>query len=400
MSENRRIAVITSIVLSHQSAEVLFLMEMCNAFSKLGLHPVLVVPRHNLTDEALFRYYGTEKKVQIEQVAVPKIFLSGKLLGRGFLFAIVASKRLAESPHDFFYSRCPWIFFALGVLFNKRCVLDIHQYRFRNRLQNGIYRRLVCWGMKKKNTRLVCISNNLAKQWVRLGIDPGKVRCLHDAVNMVKFKGNISKEDARNEVGLPKEMDLVVYTGSLKSGKGVEVLVECANIEPEVTFLIVGGEDWETAVFRKKVKNGNVLFAGQVSPVKIPVYQACADILVSPNSRGGAIDDVTSPMKLFEYMASRRPIVATDMPSLAEVLEHGRNAVICEAGNPHRMSDSIRLLFNNPQYADRITENAYKDLEKYTWEARVRRIAEMFPERYLPSEGSCRKRQQEKPCRD
>jgi glycosyltransferase involved in cell wall biosynthesis len=215
-------------------------------------------------------------------------------------------------------------------------------------------------------------------QWEKYGINGNEMRVAHDAVNMKKFNATLSKDEARRRLKINIEQPIVAYTGSLLPGKGVDVLVKCASRLPGVSFIIVGGREDQIRNLKQQVRYNNVIFAGYVEPAQIPAYQSAADILVLPNTKGGVIDDVTSPMKLFEYMASGRPIIATNVPSLMEILSNDYNALICQAGDDVELSEKIDQLCKSPTVGERLVKNAIKDIEKYTWDARAEHLSELF----------------------
>jgi glycosyltransferase involved in cell wall biosynthesis len=80
----------------------------------------------------------------------------------------------------------------------------------------------------------------------------------------------------------------------------------------------------------------------------------------------------TSPLKLFEYMASRRPIVASNLPSLMEILEDKKNSILFEADNERDLAEKINYCISNDMTY--IVDNAYKDVLNFTWEKRAYNI--------------------------
>jgi len=82
----------------------------------------------------------------------------------------------------------------------------------------------------------------------------------------------------------------------------------------------------------------------------------------------------TSPLKLFEYMASGRPVVASDLPALREVLRPDDNAVLVEPGSADALAAGIRRIVGDAAFGRRLAANARRDVADYTWDKRAERL--------------------------
>jgi len=89
---------------------------------------------------------------------------------------------------------------------------------------------------------------------------------------------------------------------------------------------------------------------------------------------GMAAAEFTSPIKLFEYMASRRPIVATALPTIKEVLEDCGNALLVKPDSVDSLVNGIKTVLVDHNLAEKISIQAARDVKKYTWEERVKKI--------------------------
>jgi glycosyltransferase involved in cell wall biosynthesis len=98
------------------------------------------------------------------------------------------------------------------------------------------------------------------------------------------------------------------------------------------------------------------------------------DVLVLPNTATHISARYTSPLKLFEYMAAGRPIVASDLPALREVLTDGENALLVEPGNAAQLADAIGRLLHDPELAQRLAAAAWRDVQAYSWDRRAERL--------------------------
>jgi glycosyltransferase involved in cell wall biosynthesis len=119
----------------------------------------------------------------------------------------------------------------------------------------------------------------------------------------------------------------------------------------------------------------NFRLQGFVPPTQVPTYLAAADVLVLPNTAKAAISRLyTSPLKLFEYMAAQRPIVASDLPSLRDILTPQHNAVLVTPDDPTALAAGIAQVLADPHLAERLTRQAAEDVKQYSWEQRATRI--------------------------
>ena len=204
---------------------------------------------------------------------------------------------------------------------------------------------------------------------------PDKVLLAPDAVNMEQFSIKDSKTDIRKRFGLDNDKKIVLYTGKLSEWKGVYVLLKASKYLPSnIVVIFIGGMEESIRDFRatsNKLNTKNALILGYKPPKEIPYWLKAADILVLPNSGKGRISNFyTSPLKLFEYMASKRPIIASDLPCLRDILNKN-NAVLVEPDNPKALAKSIEITLKKPDFCAKISGRAFKDVKKYSWQNRA-----------------------------
>jgi len=119
----------------------------------------------------------------------------------------------------------------------------------------------------------------------------------------------------RASIGLASE-PVVLYTGNFEPYQGVPLLVEASTNVPAAQFLFVGGEPAEIEALRGR--GGRCFFAGKRPPSELPLFLALADVVASPRSRG-----TNTPFKVYTYLASGKPLVATRIETHTQLLDDG-----------------------------------------------------------------------------
>jgi glycosyltransferase involved in cell wall biosynthesis len=176
------------------------------------------------------------------------------------------------------------------------------------------------------------------------------------------------------------------YAGHLYPWKGVETVVECVAAIADAHGLIVGGHPQEpdlarvTAFAEQIFCSQRITFTGMLPPAEVADRLLDADVLLLPNPPSALSTRFTSPLKLFEYMAAGRPIVASDLPAIREVLTDGHNALLAEAGNPQAYVAAVRRIKDDSALGARLAAQAREDVARYTWDARAARLEALFGE--------------------
>lgn len=176
----------------------------------------------------------------------------------------------------------------------------------------------------------------------------------------------------------------VVYAGQLYPWKGVDTLLRATALLPEARLVVLGGrgspDDPDLVNCRQVVGDlgisDRVDFRGFVPHGEVRATIAGAGAAVLPLPDNLMARYFTSPLKLFDYMAAGVPIVASDLPTVREVLADGDNALLVAPGDPDGLAAAIRRLLVNPGLADRLRRTAFDQVNAYTWDARAARILE------------------------
>lgn len=209
---------------------------------------------------------------------------------------------------------------------------------------------------------------------VRFGLSESKVVMERNGVDVAQFAPQ-DKQYARRVLGLPPDRHIVIYTGHLYGWKGVDTLAAAARLVPDMDVYVVGGTEEDKG--RYVAAHQDILtlhVVGHRPHSEIPLWLAVADVLVLPNTAHEEISShYTSPMKLFEYMASGRPILASNIPSIAEVLPVHAGYFFCP-DDPDSLAFSIREIVADSKEAGRRAQRAHVLVEDLSWEKRAARI--------------------------
>ncbi len=363
-----KIIYLANIRIPTEKAHGIQIMKMCESFVLSGHQTELVVPwRLNHLKEDVLKYYGMEKSFEIKKI--PSVDLIGLPFGfwiQSISFSFFVFFYLLFAKADIIYSRSPLILFFLG-LFKKNIVYEMHTVP-RNFF---IYK----WIFKKAKAIMV-ITQGIKDSFIKKGINNDKILVTPDGIDLEKFDIDISKEECRKKLNLPLDKKIVLYTGHFYKWKGVQILADTAKfLDKNILIVFVGGTEKDIKIFKEENKSfDNILILGHQPYSKIPYYLKAADVLILPNSAKEKISQYwTSPMKMFEYMTSQRPIVASDLPSLKEVLNKS-NAVLVGSDNSQELSKGIKRALKEADFSAKISIQAYQDVQKYTWRKRTKRI--------------------------
>jgi glycosyltransferase involved in cell wall biosynthesis len=178
----------------------------------------------------------------------------------------------------------------------------------------------------------------------------------------------------------PRRRDVatILYIGSLHPWKGVDVLVRAMREIVDARLVVVGGSPDAIEPLRELARREGVgervEFAGAVPFNRRFDCIASADICALPLSLSSIASRYTSPLKLFEYLAAGKAVVATDLPSMREVVTHGVDAWLVEQPQPALYAAAINRLLADGALRARLGAAARETATRYTWDARGRAI--------------------------
>ena len=374
---------ITNTRLPSEKANSYQSMQMCHSFSKYFDKVELWTGRGNNTDELnavknIYEYYNVKKTFlvrrffQFDSRALAQINEFFWANFKGFIFAVNVCLELIKyrnSKEVILYTRIWHVLYVL-IFFKKMKLIKNQIYYESHKFSRFLLKIL------SSVDGLIVINSYLKKLYIENSFE--NIHLAHDGVNIAEYS------EVSHYKFIPNKKELkVVYTGSLSLWKGVNTLVDSLHYLPSnIELIIVGGSDKYLEDFIKYVAasdaKNRVKIVPHIPKKELIQYIEIADVLVLPNSAKDKMSLFTSPIKMFEYMASKRPIVASNLPSINEILSDWNNAILFEPDDAIDLSRKI-LDALNTNCSD-IVYQAYKDVLPYTWDMRAKNITEFINE--------------------
>jgi len=372
------------------------IVKMCEAFSSSGFNVTLLHPRRwqkdpTLRESDVFTYYRVARSFDVLTLPYRDfMWLERYLPHRVFavlywlslvVWSFLAVRKVRHVPGAIGFTRDIRVacFFAyLQVPF----IFEIHT------LPGSLGRWLHRFVLRARSLLLVVpITTPLASALEALGASRDRICMLSDAVDPRIFDGVPPRLACRRRLQIPESAFVVGYIGRFSTmghAKGVQrVLGACAMdgdiAEPPMTFLGVGATPDETVRYRAlaqsaKLPDARALIRSFVPRDEVPAYIRCCDVVTIPWEWSEFSAYFTSPLKLFEYMASGVPIVASDLPSLRDILVDRKNALLVPAGDERALYGALAELRRDPELAQRLRAQALQDVQRYTWRERAAEI--------------------------
>ena len=402
------IAVITSGDIPSYWAHSINTIKHAQGFFKLG-HNVEILTVEHLLEKLIEKkfqninnFYGINQQIKIKYFKDKSIFyLQDLRIFKSILTRIKAiipklrsiydpEKKIIEycvkQKYDIIYCRAyraPYY----GIKNKIPTIIETHT----TFIKNPDLQKLLSLSTNRYFKGIVTISGKLKQNFIKEGVPREKIIVLEDAVDFEKFNEinknkKIQQKDSKQSLGIPLTKTIIMYCGSLKPGKGINKILEIAKFfDHSFCFYLVGGTKRDIKYWKNKAKKGslsNVYFRGFVINKYIPIYLKVADILIMPydlNEKNKIMDiNTSSPLKLFEYMAAKKPIVSLKIKTINKIVSHEKEALLAKSDDVKKFAKLIRNLIENKDLAQKIAQNAYDKVKNYTYKRRCGNILKEF----------------------
>lgn len=233
---------------------------------------------------------------------------------------------------------------------------------------------------KKQFKGIITVYKILKDAYIRYGVPENKIIVIEDSVDLEKFDHIPNHPNIiRNFLKLPLNKKIILYTGSLGKGKGIKIIMDAIMLlkKEDYIFYIIGGSSYEIKNWKRYGDNIGILekikFLGFKENILIPFYLKSADILLAPYSLKSLIINWISPIKIFEYMASKVPIIASNIKRLKEICNFDE-CLFFKVDDPEDLALKISSLIKDKDLQIKLVENAYKKSLNHTYKKRCQKI--------------------------
>lgn len=355
-----------------EKAHGIQIAKMCEAFIEAGIDLTLVVPRRATDPRSIREYYGL--RIDVPMVRLPAL----NWYSKGHFGYVVSSVSFM----------CFYLFFLMGKkIQGERFVLytvDMDTFSSSTLTflsmplfseMHGAKSSTIGSRLLFKGVRGIIAINRIIIEELQHTFPSSQTRYLVEpnGVDIASFP-KTGKREARERLGLPLDIPTVLYSGRFLEWKGLEILPHAAKEIPLIRFQIVGGTEEEFKNLVKESLPENLFFAGSRPFNEMPLWCAAADaLIVLGTKRDIQSYRYTSPMKLFEYFAAKRPIIASGTPALREIVSE-KEVIFYEPDNAQDLARAVESATTRGEEFATHVEATTQRATASSWSTRAERI--------------------------
>jgi glycosyltransferase involved in cell wall biosynthesis len=347
-------------------AEGIHIKEMVQAFREIG-HDVRVV---SLVGETAAGTNSRGRSWAAIQRAIPAAAYEVAELAYNIVSTRSVARAIAEFRPDFVYdrynsystgalkaarqARLPLLLEVNAPVAYERIAYEHLPLKFPRLAQS--YERYIC----SSADHVFAVSTPLKRHLTeRHGVQDACVTVLPNGANPDRFDPTVDSSVVRARHGLLGSI-VVGFVGILRPWHGVEMLLEALAAlrasTPALRLLIVGDgplqNELETRAKTLRVQD-HLVFTGRIRHDDVSAYIGAMDVAVSPRATFYA-----SPMKILEYMAMAKAVVAPDMPNIRDIIRHGETGVLFEPDNPNSLQRALQQVVASPEERRQLGQKA------------------------------------------
>ena len=373
LAKNKKLVIIFNNRLPTEKAHGMQIVKMCESFALSRISVELWVPKAvNNIKESIFDYYNISNNFLIKKIRcinLPKKIFSGGNIYRFRYFTFLFGLVFVKKNERIFLTRHPEVVFLISF-FGGNVFFENHNW-YEGKIKIFLF-------LIKKASGIIVTSNEIKKEFLKNHFNENMILVAPNGVDLKKFNLDIKMEEARKNLGMSRDKKIILYTGHLYKKKGVYTLVDAVKRLPvEFIVFIVGGNlddinKLKEYTYNHRIKN--VFILGHKKHEEMPIYLKVADFLVIANSAKYKSEErYTSPLKLFEYLAAGKVILASKVISLQEFVSDDE-VVFFQPDNAKDLAKKIMEISQDRKKQDNLIKNCREKSQMFTWQKRAESI--------------------------
>lgn len=372
---NKKIYYVAHCRFPSERAHAIQIAKMVEAMRLSGHDVELVVPRRkNIITESPRQYYGLSSDIPVTYLPVIDLYRFGRmgyiLSGCFFMlrYILLFLQKQIRGEKFALYTIDMDQFSLIGVgLLGIPFVLEVHDSKKKGLIFNYMFR---C-------AKVILTINHIIKKELveNFNITPEKIVVSPNGIDLQMFTQDVDRKGWRDAWSLPNDRPVVLYVGKCYDWKGLEIVKEVISRLPEITFAFVGCTREEVeGLSHKKYEQANAFFFGQRPYAEIPSWMKSADVLLVTGTKKNPYSYLhTSPMKLFECLATGVPIITANTPAIRDMVTK-HEVSFYEPDDADSLVTVIKDVLNNPDEVRTITTQALVLAKKLSWATRAQNI--------------------------
>ncbi|MDI6704130.1 MAG: glycosyltransferase family 4 protein, partial [bacterium] len=231
----------------------------------------------------------------------------------------------------------------------------------------GLKNKPLIWLLEKverflydKARRIIVLTKGIEEKILQKKIPPEKISFIPNGIDLESFVEIEGREVTRERYNFTDKF-ICMYAGAHGQANALDVIIQTAKIlrnYPEIFLVLLGdGPEKDRLMdLARKANLTNVIFKNPVSKKKIPDLLASSDVTIATLAKVELFKGAR-PNKLFDYMASGRPLICAIWGEASRVVEEAEAGICVEPENPQAMAEAILRLYNNPELRKRLGQN-------------------------------------------
>ena len=375
-----------------RTGDAVHVRELAINLAKLGHHVSLIA---GYSPEQSDELQSLEKHPKI-QISYNKNFFKIPVpRSRDISSLWICLKVARRNPPDVIYERSfsPKIGMVVSKILRKPLVVEINgivdeeakiQGKKASELRSLIGKKMRGFFFRQAN-KMVAVTTGIKKELVNsYKIPPNSIEVIPNGANTDIFKP-MDQEKVRVELCLSNEFKYVCFVGNLAPWQGVEYLIQAAprilKTCPDAHFLIVGDgqmkNEWMESTQKLEVSE-NFIFTGSIPFVQVPLYINASDVCVAPFVLARNDKIGLSPLKVYEYMACGKTVVASRISGVSDLLKESSGGIAITPEKPDELADTVIKLLQNEDIRKQMGINGREYVvENYSWARVVKKVADV-----------------------